>query len=228
MIKPGSVKASVQIEQRPSGLLDEFFNDSFFGNAGIFARRVDKILKSQPISVVVKPLPDADKPKSFNGAVGEFQMNSSVDKRSVNQNEPVTLQMVIEGDGNIETLTHPAVPDLPDVKIYDSDTKSDFFKVEGLVAGKKTFEIIFVPKLAGPLEIPSLEFSFFNPKTEKYVTLKTESYKIDVKPGNAQLPEIPKELQGTSITDKKEIDVVGEDIRYIHERTVTAGSGKNF
>ena len=70
-------------------MIDNFIqsNDSFFSNTGIFSRRVDKILKAQPISVVVKPLPDADKPKSFNGTVGEFRMTSTVDKRSINQNE---------------------------------------------------------------------------------------------------------------------------------------------
>ncbi len=176
VIKPGSIKASVQIEDRPSSFLDDFFNDSFFSSSGIFARRVEKTLSVPPITIVVKPLPEEGKPKSFNGAVGEFRMSSSFDKKEVKQNEPVTLQLVIEGEGNVETISYPALPELSDVKVYDADKKTEFFKAENLIAGKKAFEIIFIPKLSGTLQIPALEFSFFNPKTEKYVTLNTQTY----------------------------------------------------
>jgi len=228
VIKPGSIKASVQIEQAPSNFLDEFFNDSFFSNSGVFSRRADKVLSAQPMTIVVKPLPETDKPKNFNGTVGDFRMSSNVDKRAVNQNEPVTLQLMIEGEGNIETLSHPPVPELPDAKIYDADTKSEFFKVENLIAGKKTFEIILIPKLAGDFQIPPLEFSFFNPKIEKYVTLKTESYTIRVNQSLVPPPEFPKELGGINLPEKKEIRAAGKDIRFIHERILPKSHALKF
>jgi len=225
IIKPGSIKASIQIEQRPTSFLDEFFNDSFFSNSGVFSRRVDKILGTEPITVIVKPLPNRGKPEQFNGAVGQFRIASSLDRRVVDQNVPITLTIVIEGEGNIETLTHPPLPDLEEVKIYDSDTKSEFFKSKGLIAGKKTFEIILIPKQAGVLDIPSLSFSYFDPRSEKYVTIKTDSYQIQVNPSNALLPELPRSLEDTDISVQKEVKVVGRDIRYIHENMRIKQSG---
>ncbi len=218
VIKPGTIKASVQIQQRSNSFLDEFFNDSFFSGSGVFARRVDKLLTVPPIKITVKPIPEAGKPKSFNGAVGDFRIASSVDKRVINQNEPVTLRLVIEGQGNIETLARPPIPEMQDVKIYDSDTKSEFFKAQDLIAGKKTFEIIFIPRLAGSLAIPAVEFSFFNPRTGGYQTLTTERYEITVNQSFAPVPETPRELLDVTEKNKQEIKTEGREIRYIHER----------
>jgi len=218
VIKPGTIKASVQIQQSSNNFLDEFFNDSFFNGSGMFARRVDKLLTVPPIKITVKPLPDAGKPKSFNGAVGDFRLSSSIDKHLINQNEPVTLRMVIEGQGNVETLARPPVPEMPDVKIYDSDTKSDFFKTQDLIAGKKTFEVIFIPRLAGSLIIPPIEFSFFNPRTGAYQTLVTERYEVKVNQSFSPVPETPKELLSVTEKAKQEVKSEGRDIRYIHEK----------
>jgi hypothetical protein len=218
IIKPGTIKASVMEQEQPSSFLDEFFSDSFFSASGIFSRQVEKRLSAPAMSITVKPFPNVQKPASFKGAVGEFRMSASVDKNTVNQNEPVTLQVVIEGEGNIETLAAPALPELADVKAYEADTKSDFFKVKDLIAGKKTYEIILIPKLAGTLSVPPLEFSYFHPRTERYVTLSTNSFVVTVKPSLAPPPEIPAALQGIGGIDKEKVRVEGRDIRYIHER----------
>ena len=68
LIKPGMIKASVQIQENNSSMFDEFFNDSFFGGAGLFARRVEKRMTHPPIKIEVKPLPDV-KTKSVAGSV---------------------------------------------------------------------------------------------------------------------------------------------------------------
>lgn len=220
-IKPGVVKASVQIEQPDSSILDEFFSNSFFSGSGLFARRVEKHLAPPPIQIQVKPLPEEGKPTSFKGAVGEFRMATTVDKRVVNQNEAVTLQINLEGEGNIETLVRPHLPEIPAAKIYESDTQTQLFRAQNLIAGKKTFEVVIIPTEAGELKIPSLEFSFFNPRTERYVILKSDPYKIKVNPSQAPPPVIPKGLLSEG-EEKKTIRQESEDIQYIKERILTS------
>ena len=215
-IKPGVVKTSVQIEEPDDSMMDEFFKDSFFGGSGIFGRRVEKLLTPLVMRIQVKPLPEEGKPESFKGAVGDFRMSTSVDKRVVNQNEAVTLQILLEGEGNIETLMAPAVPKIKDAKIYESDTQTQLFKAQNVIAGKKTFEIVVIPGEAGELEIPSVEFSFFNPKLERYVVLKSDKYKIKVNPSSTPAPPIPKEF--IKREDKKSIRLEAEDVQYIKER----------
>ncbi len=221
-IKPGVVKTSVQIEQQDSSMLDEFFNDSFFNNGGLFARRVEKHLAPPPVQVQVKALPDEGKPPSFKGAVGDFKMATSVDKRVVNQNEAVTLQITLEGEGNIETLVHPEIPEIKNVKTYDADTQTQLFKAQNVIAGKKTFEVVMIPGETGELTIPNIEFSFFSPKIERYVTLKSESYKIKVNPSKTPAPQIPKGVSQSELGEtKKSIRLESEDIQYIKERIST-------
>ncbi len=217
-VKPGTVKASVQIPERGSSLFDEFFSDSFFSGAGLFARREEKRLTQPPIQIVVKPLPEAGKPANFKGAVGEFKMSTALDKQVVNQNEALTLTVNVEGEGNIETLAAPVMPQMDDVKVYESDTKSQLFRVRNLIAGKKTFEMIMIPSKAGTIEIPPVEFGFFSPRQSKYVVLKSEPMQVEVKPSSTPPPSIPKEvLMGGEGEGKKEIRSEGEDIRYLKE-----------
>ncbi|MBI1978040.1 MAG: protein BatD [Candidatus Omnitrophica bacterium] len=218
-IKPGIAKTSVQIEQRPSSLFDEFFNDSFFTGSGLFARRVEKILAPPAVQVVVKPLPEVGKPSGFKGAVGDFRMATSIDKRTINQNEAVTLQISLEGEGNIETLERPVLSEIKDTKIYEADTQTQLFRAQNVIAGKKTFEVVLIPSEAGELVIPSVGFSFFNPKIERYVTLKSDAYKVKVNPSKNPPAALPKELlRGELGEGKKSIRLESEDIQYIKER----------
>ncbi len=215
-IRPGVVKTSVQIEEPDNTMMDEFFRDSFFNTSGIFGKRIEKMLAPPTLRIQVKPLPEAGKPDSFKGAVGDFRMSTTVDKRVVNQNEAVTLQIALEGEGNIETLMAPIVPKIKDTKIYEADTQTQLFKAQNVIAGKKTFEIVIIPGEAGELAIPNVEFSFFNPKLERYVVLKSDSYKIKVTPSSTLPPPVPKEFMKAE--DKKSIRVEAEDIQYIKER----------
>lgn len=214
-IQPGTLKVSIREQPKTSSLFDEFFDDSFFSGASFFSRRVDRLLKPEPLSITVRPFPETGKPASFNGAVGHFVLNASVDKKEINQNEPVTLKLVLEGEGNIETLSRPPVPPLTGFKVYDGDSSTQLFKQGPSLAGKKEFEIIFIPTEAGELSIPPLEFSYFDPRQETYQVLWSQAFPLQVKPSNEPL-RLPAELAQKEAF-KKEIRLETKDIRYIHE-----------
>jgi len=214
-INPGVLKVSVRDEPKSTSLFDDFFNDSFFSGASFFARRVERLLKPQGISVTVRPFPEAGKPKSFNGAVGRFQISASVDKNEVKQNEPVTLKLILEGEGNVGTLPKPPVPELTGFKVYDGDSSSQLFKAGASIAGKKTFEMIFIPTEAGSLSIPPLEFSFFDPRRQEYQVLRTQAFPLKVTP-SAETVRLPAGLAQKQAF-QKEVSLEGRDIRYIHE-----------
>lgn len=217
-IDPGVLKASIRQEARNNSAFDEFFNDSFFSGGGFFARRETRLLKPPPIQITVKPFPEQGKPASFQGAVGNFKLTGTVDKQSVKQNEPVTFTMVIEGEGNIETLNKPAVPELKEFKIYDADSSSQLFKTGNVIGGRKTFEIIYIPIKAGQLKIPKQEFSFFNPARGAYVTLNTPEFNLTVTPSEQQF-KLPKGMAPFESDQlKKQVTMEGKDIRYIWEK----------
>ena len=221
-IQPGSLKVSIREEPQGSSPFDEFFSDSFFTGGAFFARRQDRLLSPPPIQLVVKPLPESGKPASFQGAVGTFRLSATIDKSKVKQNEPVTLKMVIEGEGNIETITRPKIPELTGFKTYDADTNSKLFQTENVIGGTKSFEVVFIPKEEGNSFVPPLEFSFFDPRQEKYVTLKTPNFPIQVEHSDQNF-QMPQELAGNAIFQKR-VKSEGKDIRYIDEKMPEAFS----
>ncbi|MBI2167071.1 MAG: BatD family protein [Candidatus Omnitrophica bacterium] len=225
-LQPGVLKISVEEEPKTTSIFDEFFNDSFFSGSGFFGRRVERLLKPEPLTVTVKPLPEHGKPASFNGAVGRFRIEASVDKRELKQNEPLTLKVVLEGEGNVETLPRPPIPELTGFKIYDGDSSSQLFKSGTTIAGKKTFEIIFVPTEAGELSIPSLEFSFFEPRSQNYQVLRTPSFPLQVAPSDEPL-RLPAEL-AEKAAFKKEVQLEAKDIRFIHEELPSPKSARGW
>lgn len=223
-LQPGVLKISVEEEPKTTSLFDDFFNDSFFSGSGFFGRRVERLLKPEPLAVTVKPLPEHGKPASFNGAVGRFRIEASVDKREVKQNEPLTLKLALEGEGNVGTLPRPPVPELTGFKVYDGDSSTQLFKSGTTIAGKKTFEVIFVPTEAGELSIPPLEFSFFEPRSQNYQVLRTPSFSLQVAPSEEPLL-LPAELAGRKAF-KKEVKLEAKDIRFIHEELPSARSAR--
>ncbi len=216
-IDPGVFRITVKKENRSSNLFDDFFDESFFSGS-FFSQREQKLLTARPLKIVVRPLPEQGKPADFSGMVGQFRMSSTVDKRAVKQNEPILFSIVIEGEGNIEMLERPPIPDLKDVKIYDSDSSTDLSKSMAGVRGRKSFEVTLIPTAAGEFEIPSLSFSFFDPRRGKYQTLKTSPYQIRVSPGPAvPLPDTAQDLRSGKGETKKKITRESSDIHFIKE-----------
>ncbi len=215
-IQPGSLKVSIREEPQGASAFDEFFSDSFFTGGSFFARRQNRLLNPPPIQLTVKPLPDEGKPEGFQGAVGSFRLTASLDKDKVKQSEPVTLKLVIEGEGNIETINRPKLPTLTGFKTYDADTNAKLFKTGNVIGGTKSFEIVFIPKEEGSAFIPPLEFSYFDPRKAAYVTLRTPNFPITVEHSDQSF-QMPEELTGKEMFQKN-VKLEAKDIRYIQER----------
>ncbi len=66
-------------------------------------------LKSKPVEITVKPLPDENKPVDFKGAVGNFTIQSSLQKDNITTDDAGNLKIVIEGAGNIQLINAPKI-----------------------------------------------------------------------------------------------------------------------
>ena len=87
-VSPFELNVPVQIRKKRKSngnFFDDFFNDPFFDTG----QTVNYLAKSNTIKLKVLPLPSANVPPSFNGAVGNFSMTSHLDKSETKTNEPV-------------------------------------------------------------------------------------------------------------------------------------------
>lgn len=152
--------------------------------------RPDQRLRTEPVSLEVKPLP-ANAPASFNGAVGQFSLSSTVDTTATKVNEPVTWQVTLNGYGNLKAAPEPGWPELPDWRSYDSQASINTDHQNGQMGGYALYERLMVPLKEGQLILPALTYSYFDPAAGQYQTLATEPISVMVAPGVGVVSQSP-------------------------------------
>ena len=95
-IDPIQVTCSIRITNQRNRR-DPFAN--FFNSYNL---REEKI-SSKSLTINVKELP-TPKPIQFNGAVGNFEISSKVDKNEIQANDALTYTIKLTGTGNIELI----------------------------------------------------------------------------------------------------------------------------
>jgi len=187
---------------------DSFFNDPFFNNA---YQSIEKKLFTKSIFVDVMPLPSQGKPSDFSGAVGEFNISSNIDQLSLKTNEAVIVKYTVSGAGNIDLIPDLKVQFPGNFEVYDPKVSTNSRKSSSGVSGYKIFEYTLIPRSAGTYEIPSISFSFFNPKSKRYESKTTDAYEIQVEKSNLG--------SSSNMTfagkNKEDIHYIGQDIRYL-------------
>ena len=171
----------------------------------LFRQGKPVVLKSKPIEIEVLPLPEMGKPADFSGTVGNYKLDVRADKNQVEVGQPVTIKTKISGTGNIKSVGEPAMAALPDFRSYSSGSSENVSKENYQVQGVKTYEQVLIPKKAGKYTIPPIEFTFFDPKTKNYQTLKSEPMLLGVLPSSqasqTEIAQFSKQEIGKSVKD---------------------------
>ncbi|MEM8845503.1 MAG: BatD family protein [Bacteroidota bacterium] len=153
----------------------------FFG--GRIYTQTSKTVSAGRRTLSVKALPEAGKPANFGGAVGDFKFQVTSSKNKLNASESLQAKVEVSGKGNLKLFQLPE-PELPSsLEVYEPEYKenvrTNLFGMEGKISDNYTV----VPSFRGKYPIPSISFSYFNPKTAKYVTLNSEEINIEVLEG---------------------------------------------
>ncbi len=202
-LEPLVMTLAIQVKGRARDPFD-IFGNSFFG-------RTEQIIrKTQPLSLKILPLPEENRPATFNGDVGAFTMAVDVEPKEVRQEEPVTLKITIQGTGNIKTVKEPVVTLPESFQRYDTQISESPFTLQEPLQGEKVFETVIIPSSAGTFQLAPVQFSYFDPQRRNYQTLRSQPLSLVVLPKAEQ--EEPMERR---ITTKEEIKLLGQDIRFI-------------
>ena len=164
----------LRIDSQPSA--DPFA--SFF--SPFTSRYEDRDVTAPSVSIEVRPLPDGA-PPSFGGAVGQFEVSTTVDRRQVDAGDAVRVQVAIRGDGNTATLTAPEVEAPPGFDAYAPREEREVFRGAEPLRGVKTFIYTLVPQGGGRFTIPGAPWTYFDPTTGRYVTVQTEPVEVVVR-----------------------------------------------
>jgi hypothetical protein len=208
-IGPSSIVCQVQQEMNVDPFSPDFFQ-RFFAQGLMQVQ--SKELKTKSIVLRALPTPSDGKPASFTGAVGRLKVSAEADKRSLKVGDAINLTVTVEGTGNLKTLGEPSIPDVPEFKRYDTVSTVNLAKDGAGVKGSKVFKTVLVPKASGPLRIPPIQVSYFDPSRREYGTVETRPIEIEVAPGAAQAPAptyVAANPQGGAITQ------LSQDIRHV-------------
>lgn len=146
-------------------------------------------LLSPVLQVEVKPLPAEGRPAGFSANnVGHYAIEAAVDKSKLAANEPATLKVTIEGEGNIKLVDPGTWPELEGFRRYEPKVSTRVRKGARL-GGARSYEFLLIPEHGGELTIPSHEFAYFDPKEGRYEVAKTEPIVLTVAGGEAPEPE---------------------------------------
>ena len=192
---------------------NQIFRDPFFGRG---VQSEHKVLRSQPLSVVVLPLPDRA-PKGFKNLIGQFNIAAELGKRDLEVGDTTTLTVTVSGRGNVRDISFDE-PNLKNqFKIYPDKPEFKQTVQDNQIRGEKVFKFALVPLEAGSRTLPEFSLPYFDSENAQYRIAKTQPIFLNIKPSSAKenLNLVQSRQQDAPMT-KPEIETLGTDILPIY------------
>jgi hypothetical protein len=232
-----SIKKSVLIPQKSGNLsLEPIKTDliigvptgrgDFFGNP--ITRNIRKSFRTFKKTIKVKPVPLKGKPANFIGAVGDFKLEVGTSKAVLKANESAQLKVKVSGRGNLKLFEIPSIKTPKELEVYTPEhrenLKTTATGIKGL-RGEVYDQYTIVPAYKGKYKIPSVSFSYFNPKEKKYHSLVSDEVIVSVLEGK-ELPTNSDRILGNEGVQKQEVLASKNSFRYVQTKTQFVASEK--
>ncbi|UGU17808.1 BatD family protein [Sinomicrobium kalidii] len=134
-------------------------------------------------TINVKPLPQQGKPADFTGAVGKFDFKITPSKTALKASESFQLKVEVKGKGNFKLFSLPKV-DLPSsMEVYNPEFEENISTSLSGMSGSVSDNYTVVPQFKGQYAVPGISFSYFDPGTGSYKTIRSEQAVVDVLEG---------------------------------------------
>lgn len=180
----------------------KIFADVILPSSGFFGFPSTRSINvsSKPLTINVKDIPKSS--PDFSGAVGKFNIHSSINPNTLKAGETATYELVISGNGNLNQVINPVFPEISKLKVLGPETELNNQSNQS----EKKLKYSFLPQEEGLYSIPSVSFIYFDPERSNFVELKTPEYKLQVERGNVVL---------TTSNNQKVVSAEGSDIGFI-------------
>ena len=177
----------------------------FFGN--VIYDQTSQLISTGMRRINVKNLPNLGKPDSFTGAVGEFEFDVILNKNSLRATESFQAELKVKGSGNLKLFDLPNILVPNSMELFDPEREELINTNLSGMSGSISKLFTIIPRFQGNFPIEEVEFSYFNPETEKYKILKSPRLTIDVYDGPA--------LSNTITNDNSNIITSDDSFRFI-------------
>lgn len=214
---PGTRLEVAVADQRVLNLYEDFFLGLQRG------RTKTKHLKTEPIKLTVQPLPEP-RPKDFAQIVGKFQLEGTLSPEQITIGDSVTLEVSLQGVGNIKDALLPETVLTAQVKSYSDEPTVELIRKDSGISGKKVFKQALVPLQTGTVDLPAVTVSYFDPELGEYVRLSQTLPKLTVTGSRPDDGPAPVQAD-TKITQPRS---EGYDIAPIHTEGRSGDEGLDY
>ncbi len=168
-------------------------------------------LASEEVSVTAEPLPP-DAPRAFDGAVGQFTLDTNISADSVEVGNAVDLTARLQGTGNIATVSPPVVDPPSDFETYEPSVRADIDRSGDAVHGSKTFTYTLVPRSNGRYTLPPVAFAYFDPERKRYEVVRSEPVALHV---TGDVPPMARSQTGQGLPVGEIAGLVEDDVHWV-------------
>jgi hypothetical protein len=172
-IEPIAIDATVRYQKRNS---DNQAVSGNFKSDTLFPYEV----KSLPIEIIINPIPE-NSPEQFTGAVGNFEIKTSLTSGNIARKETDTLQVVLSGTGNWHEVSLPEISFPKELEIFEPFVQEALDETSIPLNGVKIFSFPFISNKSNSIKFDPIRFSFFDPQKKTFTTLRTDSLLLEVR-----------------------------------------------
>jgi hypothetical protein len=207
-----ALRAGVNAVFQVRGTAPRSIFDEFFGG-GQNIQQVRKDIASESIKINVRDWPEQGRPEGFDGAVGEFRLESTPPASAMGANTSGSYTLRLSGTGNFPLIRAPKLSLPQSFEQYNVTTSDNTRAARTGISGYKEFSYPFIPRTDGLYTIPACEFSYFDPAQQRYITLLSKELSIEVSADTtSRARAVGGVIGGVS---GEELRVLGQDIRFI-------------
>ena len=162
------------------------YRDLYYGAPSLPVEEQLVTLKNKTDFIDVKPLPPLASVTSsdFSGAVGNFNVAVAIGDPAVTTNNTNHLLFTVQGEGNLQQVKAPTVQWPKGIEAFEPTEQAEDDKSTFPVKTRKTFSIPFVVDKKGDYTLPPVQFTYFDPNADKYVTKTTSGLLLRVAQGS--------------------------------------------
>ena len=138
------------------------------------------VASSEPLTVTIRPVPNANQPDSFNGGVGRFELSADAAPTALKVGDPLTLTLTVQGaPGSLLETVRP-------LALHEQEALTQAFKVPADPPAVKTehnakvFTYTLRPRQADVRAIPPIEMAYYDPDTKRFEQVYSNSIALRV------------------------------------------------
>ena len=153
----------------------------FFDNV----RTETMTLFSEPLETEIRSLPGAPEEGVFSGGIGNFEVTRSLAETDLTVGEPVTMEVVLEGEGNFKAMDPPEADFGESWRVYPPKSTFEPSDPRGH-KGTLTLSFILIPQEASVSELAAWKLWTFDPGNGSFVAHELAGISVEVAPAEEE------------------------------------------